>query len=121
MEGDSPRRKVRPNPMRSAGVGPKRIRLESPMGSSKSGSRQSKMRSIEETQTFVAPAKTSNIVRKDRKGHAIIKGGKKHIVSFADTVRNSKTKLVTTYDVESYKDYNVIEIKTKSPCSCLLL
>lgn len=55
-------------------------------------------------------------IRLDRKGRAIIRGGKKHGISFADCVKGD-VKLVTQYEVESYKGYNSSEGR-KSQCTC---
>ena len=52
-----------------------------------------------------------------------MKNGKKHKITFADNVVNSKVKLATVYKVESYKRYNILidEDKTVISCSCLIL
>eukprot|EP00826_Nyctotherus_ovalis_P064516 TRINITY_DN9465_c0_g1_i1.p1 TRINITY_DN9465_c0_g1~~TRINITY_DN9465_c0_g1_i1.p1 ORF type:complete len:108 (+),score=38.20 TRINITY_DN9465_c0_g1_i1:141-464(+) len=59
-------------------------------------------------------------VRKDRKGRAIGKGLKKYSVTFADSVKGVNEKLVVKHEVESYKEYNVLEVKKKEECGCLV-
>ena len=60
--------------------------------------------------------------RQDRNGMEIVKHGRKHKVTFADSVLNSNVKLKTIYKVESYKKYNSMweEAKTKISCSCVI-
>lgn len=44
--------------------------------------------------------------RTDRNGTEIVKGDKKHVVSFADQIEKDKSRLADVYLVESYKKYN---------------
>jgi hypothetical protein len=47
-----------------------------------------------------------NNIRIDRRGVPIVKGGRKHIVSFIDRAEPTK-RLVETFNVDSYKQYNL--------------
>ena len=61
-------------------------------------------------------------VRRDRKGRVIKKGLKNYSVTFADSIKGYKGKLVTKHEVESYKEYNMLEEPTaKTECGCIMV
>jgi hypothetical protein len=56
---------------------------------------------------FGTSGKNEKNERVDRKGVVIVKGGKKHRVTFIDKIGNRKS-LIDMVDVESYKKFNII-------------
>ena len=59
----------------------------------------------------------SNSTRKDRRGRLIMRGSKRHRVTFKDKIL--KTDLDEIYEVESYKEFNVVpEDPDFEKCSC---
>ena len=58
--------------------------------------------------------------RSDRCERPIVKGGKKHKVTFADYVKGGP-KLTTIHMVESYKEHNVLEQEGRPTYNCILL
>lgn len=50
-----------------------------------------------------------NKIRRDAKGNVIVKGRKKHRISFKD-ILNKNANLVDVVDIESYKEYNAKEL-----------
>ena len=78
---------VKIHPEKHLQTGPKRIRLgNNRKGASKICHDPTQDQSEENytNEKITHEMKSTKTVRKDRKGHLIIKGGKKHIVSFAD-------------------------------------
>lgn len=57
--------------------------------------------------------------RKDRTGKIIIRGSKKHHISFRDSITGGE--ICDVQEVESYKDYNLLVDDKTSTCSCVLL
>ena len=60
-------------------------------------------------------------IRHDRNGNLIAKGKKTHHITFADMIKSSKVKLVTRYEVESYKEYNHTKEKSEKKCCCVIM
>ena len=72
----------------------------------------------EHEQVNKSPSK--RVKRKDRVGKPIVRGGRKHKVTFQDQVL--KKDLVTVHIVESYKKYNQIDNDDDvTTCNCSIL
>jgi hypothetical protein len=65
-------------------------------------------------------SQTKKLKRIDRKGKPIIKGGKKHKLTFRDLELNKELEEV--FIVENYKKYNVLEPEDETTnCNCSIL